>query len=360
MTKTILILSGIVVIFSILALSYQLNNTANRDSEQQDSINQYIAMEKSANNLLDMCTRNGEVIKDDKCKEGALTIISACNSLKSRLPICDDPRISKLIFTGDDIEEKTDLSNTSELIKNHDSQSEKTIVRDIDALTTLFEKLKPILQVNDDFASTLKKYSVYASNCYSATKNPYGQDHADVGMDVINNLSILGFENSEVIEEWHYLLVGVNNMCPTDLSRWIEKMNLTAGTTALSDMDMEFFNQQMKLANDALLRNQSNEPLKFKKEYMLSKLHEYSETLNKEKVTLTSNYEQLPPKYIPLFTKIIEYVDAISLSIDKSTNIIGSYDLQTIDEANEQFKITVNLKDELTRMIEEELNSSIK
>lgn len=119
MAKTILILSGIVVIFSILALSYQLNNTTNRDNEQQDSINRYIAMEKSANNLLDMCTRNGAVIKNDKCKEGALTIVSACNSLKSRLPICDDPRISKLILTGDNIEEKNpDLSNTSELIKN--------------------------------------------------------------------------------------------------------------------------------------------------------------------------------------------------------------------------------------------------
>lgn len=360
MARKILIFSGIVVIFSIIALSYQLNKIANQDDEQQNSINRYLEMEKTANDLLDMCTKDNTVIKNDKCREDALEIDSMCNSLKSRLSVCDDPRISQLSLLGDDAEENDSSSKTSELITTPDVQSDKTIVSDIGIFTTMLEKLKPILQVNDDFANTMKNYGMYASDCYSATKHTSGQDYEELGMSAINNLSILGANDPGVIQQWNELSTDVSGMCPADLSHWIEKMTLTAETFMLSDVDLEFFNQHMKLANDALLRNQANEPLEFKKESMLTKLHGYSETISKEKASLASAYEQLPPKYLQLHTKIMEYVDAISLSVNKSTNVVGSYDLQYLNEASEQFKITTNLKDELAKMVKEELDSLSK
>lgn len=356
MVRRVLIFSGIVVIFSIIALSYQLNKIMNQDDEQQNSINRYFAMEKTANELLDMCTQDNAVIKNDKCREAALEIISMCNSLTSRLPVCDDSRIAQLSILDEDVEEK-DSSKTSEPIKIPDTPSDKTMASDIDVFTTMLENLRPILQINDDFANTMKRYGMYASDCYSATKDASGQYYADLGVDAINNLAVLGASDPGVIQQWNELSIGVSSMCSADLSHWMEKMTLTAETLMLFDVELEFFNQHMKLANDALLRNQANEPLEFKKESMLTTLHGYSETINEEKISLASTYEQLPPKYLQLHTKIMQYVDAISLSVNKSTNVIGSYDLQNINEASEQFKITTNLKDEVAKMIKEEIDS---
>lgn len=92
MGKIILIVSGITVIFAIMGLTHQLTKT----DDTQKVIDNYIKLDETAQGLLDMCEKDGQVLKIDRCREAALLIIDTCNHTETKPPVCKDERLYKI------------------------------------------------------------------------------------------------------------------------------------------------------------------------------------------------------------------------------------------------------------------------
>lgn len=109
MSKTLIILSLTVLVFTSLAISYNMNSTNSSKEDEQRSLDRYFEMDNTMNNLLDTCERNGKMLHDEVCVKAANAILNGCNGLQTKPPACDDERIYDILQGDANISDETNL-----------------------------------------------------------------------------------------------------------------------------------------------------------------------------------------------------------------------------------------------------------
>lgn len=288
--------------------------------------------------------------KESRSKNHLMLIISGITAIFAIVSL-----FNILNSQNDSDDNVSDMSPNTSVVSNQEikqsSKSESPTNHEVAKLSSMAMLLlhwQFILDSSKEFGDTSSGYlRIYSP--HKTITDISGQEPATVVADGINNLSILGPQDHEVLSLWDDILRYIDRMNSKQITNLIDVMDEEAKKKNLEGDTLIFFNEQKNKIEEILDQVREEEPSKETNQLILANLQKYTDDVKRYKENL-SRLDIIETHY-QIRDKMLEYTDHLETSIDEFTLYIKTGEFEHAKASAKQAMAASKTQYEISELI---------